>query len=60
MARAESRKQVRSSALTNTEAAALINIILNNTDTSVPRKPVVPDSPKSLTDYFPVAVLGAV
>ena len=57
---AESTSKVQSGgALTNAEAAALIEIILANTSTQ-PVKVSVPDSPKSLTDLFPVAVLAGV
>lgn len=58
MATAENRRPTSSGALTNAEAADLIGIILANTSTSAPSRVKVPDSPKSLTDIFSVAVLA--
>jgi len=58
MATAERRSPTRSGSLSNEEAAALIEIILANTSTSAPTLVEVPDSPKSLADIFPVAVLA--
>lgn len=61
MATAERRNPVGGGSLTHDEAAALIEIILKNTSTSAPAPLVlVPDSPMSLTDLFPVAVLAGV
>lgn len=59
MATAERRSPNSSGALTNTEAAALIEMILDGTSTSAPAptRVVVPDSPKSLTDLFPASAL---
>jgi len=59
MATADRRRPTSSGPLTNDEAAALIEIILANTNTSAPVRPVVPDSPKSLAEYFPFMVLQA-
>lgn len=59
MATAERRRPTSSGPLSHDEAAKLIGIILANTSTSAPTRPVVPDSPKSLADYFPLAVLEA-
>lgn len=58
MATAESRRPTSSGPLSNDEAAKLIGIILANTSTSAPSRVKVPDSPQSLTDLFPVAVLA--
>ena len=60
MATAERRSPTSAGPLTNVEAAALIGIILENTSTSAPSRVKVPDSPKSLTDIFPVHVLAQV
>ncbi|HEY6020520.1 MAG TPA: hypothetical protein VIY48_11725 [Candidatus Paceibacterota bacterium] len=60
MATAERKSPTSGGALTNDEAAALIGMILANTSTAAPVKIVVPDSPKSLTDLFPVALLAGV
>jgi hypothetical protein len=59
MATVERRSPTSGAPLTNVEAAALIEMILANTSTSAPSRPAVPDSLKSLSDYFPVAVLQA-
>lgn len=59
MATEERRSATNRGSLTNAEAAALIRMILDNTSTSAPSRPVVPDSPKSLADLFPDAVLAA-
>lgn len=59
MDRVESETQVTGSALTQTEAAALISVILANTSTSAPVF-TVPDSLMSLADYFPEFALVGV
>lgn len=45
--------------LDNAEAAALINIILDNTTTSAPTRAKVQNTSRSLADIFPVSVLAA-
>lgn len=60
MATAERKSPTGGGALTNDEAATLIAMILANTSTSAPARVAVPDSPKSLSDIFPVAVLAGV
>ncbi len=60
MATTMGRNPISSGSLTNDEAAALIEMILANTSTSAPSRPRVPDSPKSLSDYFSVGVLAGV
>lgn len=60
MATAQSNTPI-SGALSNDEAAALIEMILANTNTSsVSARVVVPESPRSLADIFPVSVLAGV
>lgn len=59
MATAERRSPTSGGPLTNVEAAELIAIILANTSISATPRVQVPDSPRSLADYFPVALLQA-